>query len=153
MWVQGPWMAESMLSTNDKFNFGVAPLPINDDPNTTLIDLSTSTSLAVSKVSEVKDVAKDFINYVLDEQDSSAFYESLGFNPISDVHTFEPYAWLEDSAKYVEEGKVYQDPLLPAAVKSASEKLLQSYYAGDASKEDVIDGLDSAWQEYNKINK
>jgi raffinose/stachyose/melibiose transport system substrate-binding protein len=153
MWVQGPWMAESMLSTNDKFNFGVAPLPINDDPNATLIDLSTSTSLAVSKVSEVKDVAKDFVNYVLDEQESSAFYESLGFNPISDVHTFEPYAWLEDSAKYVEEGKVYQDPLLPAAVKSASEKLLQSYYAGDASKEDVIDGLDSAWQEYNKINK
>ncbi|KKI89884.1 sugar ABC transporter substrate-binding protein [Bacillus sp. SA1-12] len=153
MWVQGPWMAESMLATNEKFNFGVAALPINDDPNATLINLSTSTSLAVSKVSKVKDVAKDFVNYILDEQDSSAFYESLGFNPISEVHTFETYPWLEDSAKYVEDGKVYQDPLIPAAVKSASEKLLQSYYAGDSSKEDVIEGLDRAWQEYNKVNK
>lgn len=153
MWVQGPWMAESLMSTNPDFNFGVAPLPINDDPNATLINLGTSTSLAVSKQSEVKEVAKDFVNYVLDEQDSSEFYESLGFNPVSDVHTFEPYPWLVDSTKYVEEGKVYQDPLIPAAVKSASEKLMQSYYAGDASKKEVMEGLDQAWQEYNKLNK
>lgn len=153
MWVQGPWMAESLMSTNPDFNFGVAPMPINDDPNATLIDLSTSTSLAVSKQSEVKDVAKDFVNYVLDEQDSSELYESLGFNPISDVHTFDPYPWLVDSAKYVEEGKVYQDPAIPAAVKSASEKLLQSYYAEDASQDEVVEGLDRAWQEYNKLNK
>lgn len=153
MWVQGPWMAESLMATNPDFNFGVAPLPINDDPNATLIDLSTSTSLAVSKQSEVKDVAKDFINYILDEQDSSELYESLGFNPISDVHTFEPYPWLVDSAKYVEEGKVYQDPSIPAAVKSASEKLLQSYYAEDATQDEVVEGLDRAWQEYNKLNK
>ena len=153
MWVQGPWMAESLMATNPDFNFGVAALPINEDPNATLIDLSTSTSLAVSKQSEVKDVAKEFVNYVLDEQDSSELYESLGFNPISDVHTFEPYPWLADSAKYVEEGKVYQDPIIPAAVKSASEKLLQSYYAEDASQDEVVEGLDRAWQEYNKLNK
>lgn len=153
MWVQGPWMAESMLATNDKFNFGVAPLPVNEDPNATLINVSTSTSLAVSKVSEVKDVAIDFVNYILDDQDSSVFYENLGFNPISDVHTFDTYPWLAESAKYVEEGKVYQDPVIPAAVKSASEKLLQSYYAGDATREDVINGLDRSWQEYNKVNK
>lgn len=153
MWVQGPWMAESIMAANPEFNFGVAPLPINDDPNATLIDLSTSTSLAVSTQSKVKEVAKDFVNYVLDEQDSNEFYESLGFNPISDIHTFEPYPWLVDSSKYVEEGKVYQDPQIPAAVKSASEKLLQSYYVGEASKEDVVQGLDRAWQQNNKLNK
>ena len=153
MWVQGPWMAESMLATNDQFNFGVAPLPINDNEAATLINYGASTSLAVSKVSKVKDVAKDFVNYILDDQDSSSFYESLGFNPISDVHTFETYPWLEESMVYIEEGKVYQDPTIPSAVKSASEKLLQSYYADDASKEEVIQGLDRAWQEYNKVNK
>lgn len=153
MWVQGPWMAESMLATNENFNFGVAPLPINDDENATLINLGASTSLAVSKESKVKDVAKDFINYILDDQDSSAFYESLGFNPLATVHTFETYPWLEDSSKYVEEGKVYQDPTIPSAVKSASEKLFQSYYADDASQKDVISGLDRAWEEYNKVNK
>ena len=69
--------------------FGVAPLPLNEDQSATLINLGTSTSLAVSKTSKVKDVAKDFINYILDDEDSSALYEDLGFNPISEVHTFE----------------------------------------------------------------
>lgn len=153
MWVQGPWMAESLIANNENFNFGVAPLPINDDENATLINIGASTSLAVSNVSKVKDVAKDFINYILDEQDSSAFYESLGFNALAEVHTFEPYPWLDESTAYVEAGKAYQDPQIPSAVKSASEKLLQSYYADDATKEDVIKGLDRAWEEFNKVNK
>jgi raffinose/stachyose/melibiose transport system substrate-binding protein len=54
---------------------------------------------------------------------------------------------------YVAEGKVYQDPAIPSAVKAASEKLLQSYYADDASKKEVIEGLDRAWEDYNKVNK
>lgn len=153
MWVQGPWMAESMLATNENINFGVAPMPINDDENATLINLGASTSLAVSKESKVKDVAKDFVNYILDDEDSSAFYESLGFNPISEIHTFDTYPWLEESMNYVAEGKVYQDPAIPSAVKAASEKLLQSYYADDASKKEVIEGLDRAWEDYNKVNK
>jgi raffinose/stachyose/melibiose transport system substrate-binding protein len=153
MWIQGPWMAESMLATNENINFGVAPVPINDDENATLINLGASTSLAVSKESKVKDVAKDFVNYILDDEDSSAFYESLGFNPISENHTFDTYPWLEESMDYVAEGKVYQDPAIPSSVKAASEKLLQSYYADDATKEEVNEGLDRAWQDFNKVNK
>ena len=152
MWVQGPWMAESIIASNEDFSFGVAPLPLNDDQSATLINLGTSTSLAVSKTSKVKDVAKDFINYILDDEDSSALYEDLGFNPISEVHTFEPYPWLEESAQYVEEGQAYLEVLIPSAVKSESEKLFQSYFAGDASQEDVIKGLDRAWEQYLKIN-
>ncbi|CAM4135106.1 ABC transporter substrate-binding protein [Lederbergia lenta] len=152
MWVQGAWMAESIVAAKEDFNFGVAALPINDDPNSTLINLSTSTSLAVSKESKVKDVAKDFINYVMDEEDSSALYESLAFNPISDLHTFDLYPWLEDSNSYVEDGRIYQDPTIPSAVKSESEKLFQSYFADDATQEAVIKGLDRAWEQYLKIN-
>ncbi|MCM3111710.1 ABC transporter substrate-binding protein [Lederbergia lenta] len=152
MWVQGAWMAESIVAAKEDFNFGVAALPINDDPNSTLINLSTSTSLAVSKESKVKDVAKDFINYVMDDEDSSALYESLAFNPISDLHTFDLYPWLEDSNAYVEDGRIYQDPTIPSAVKSESEKLFQSYFADDATQEAVIKGLDRSWEQYLKIN-
>ncbi|KRG15717.1 ABC transporter substrate-binding protein [Lederbergia galactosidilytica] len=153
MWVQGPWMAESIEKSNGDINFGVAPLPISDDPSQTLINLGTSTSLAVYKDSKVKDVALDFINYIMDEQDSSGLYESLAFNPISELHTFPLYPWLEESQSYIEEGKVYQDPSIPSAVKSESEKLLQSYLAGDKSQEDVLKGLDRAWQQFLEVNK
>lgn len=153
MWIQGPWMSESILKANKDFEFGVAPLPINDNPEATLLNLSTSTSLAVSKMSKNKEVAKDFINYVLDEQDSSAFYESLGFNAVSDVHTFKPFPWLTESTQYVSQGKAVQDPAIPIAVKDESQKLFQSYFAGDATKDEVIKGLDRAWEQFNKNNK
>ncbi|WP_420489945.1 ABC transporter substrate-binding protein [Neobacillus vireti] len=153
MWVQGPWMADSIVSANKDFEFGVAPLPINDDPKATLLNLSTSTSLAVSKMSKNKAVAKDLINYILDDKDSSEFYKSLGFNAVSKVQTFEPFPWLKESSEYVSQGRAYQDPAIPSAVKDESQKLFQSYLAGDASKADVIKGLDRAWDQFNKNNK
>ncbi len=77
----------------------------------------------------------------------------MAFNPISELHTFPLYPWLEESQSYIEEGKVYQDPSIPSAVKSESEKLLQSYLAGDKSQEDVLKGLDRAWQQFLEVNK
>ncbi|QNR68106.1 extracellular solute-binding protein [Paenibacillus peoriae] len=153
MWIQGPWFAETILKSDPKMDFGVAPLPINDDPNATLINLSTSTSLAVSSTSKNKEVALDFVNYVLDDKDSSAFYEALKFNPISKVHTFKSYPWVNDATEYVKVGKSYQDPSIPQAVKDEAGKSLQSYYAGQLTQDDVIKALDKAWKSYNKVNK
>ncbi|MCM2531243.1 extracellular solute-binding protein [Neobacillus pocheonensis] len=153
MWIQGPWMADSILQANKNFEFGVAPLPVNNNPATTQLDLTTSTSLAVSKSSKNKAVAKDLINYILDDKDSSAFYKSLGFNPISKIHNFEQFPWLKESSTYVAEGKAYQDPSIPSSVKDESQKIFQSYFAGDASKKDVIADLDRAWKEFNNNNK
>ncbi|MEK3852183.1 extracellular solute-binding protein [Paenibacillus jamilae] len=153
MWIQGPWFAETILKSDPKMDFGVAPLPINDDSNATLINLSTSTSLAVSSTSKNKEVALDFVNYVLDDKDSSAFYEALKFNPISKVHTFKSYPWVNDATEYVKAGKSYQDPSIPQAVKDEAGKSLQSYYAGQLSQDDVIKALDKAWKSYNKVNK
>ncbi|AOK91183.1 ABC transporter substrate-binding protein [Paenibacillus sp. S33] len=153
MWIQGPWFAETILKSDPKMDFGVAALPINDDPNATLINLSTSTSLAVSSTSKNKEVALDFVNYVLDDKDSSAFYEALKFNPISKVHTFKSYPWVNDATEYVKAGKSYQDPSIPQAVKDEAGKSLQSYYAGQLSQDDVIKALDKAWKSYNKVNK
>ncbi|AET58969.1 ABC transporter substrate-binding protein [Paenibacillus terrae] len=153
MWIQGPWFAETILKSDPNMDFGVAPLPINDDPNATLINLSTSTSLAVSSTSKNKEVALDFVNYVLDDKDSSAFYEALKFNPISKVHTFKSYPWVNDATEYVKAGKSYQDPSIPQAVKDEAGKALQSYYAGQLSQDDVIKALDKAWKSYNKVNK
>ncbi|MFM9281207.1 extracellular solute-binding protein [Paenibacillus jiagnxiensis] len=153
MWVQGPWYAETILKSNPDLDFGVAPLPVNDDPNATMINLSTSTSLAVSSSSKNKELALDFINYVLDDKDSSAFYQALKFNPIAKIHNYESYPWVNDAMEYVKAGKSYQDPSIPQAVKDEAGKSLQSYYAGQMSQDDVIAALDKAWKSYNKVNK
>ncbi|HIW33978.1 MAG TPA: extracellular solute-binding protein [Candidatus Paenibacillus intestinavium] len=152
MWLQGPWFAETILKSNENMNFGVAPLPINDDPNTTLINLSASTSLAVSKSSKNKEVAIDFINFIMSEEYSNELFQSLMFNPTSTVHTFESFPWVDDATVFVKEGKAYQDPAIPQVVKDEVGKGLQSYFAGQLTKEQVIDALDKAWQSFNKVN-
>ena len=153
MWLQGPWYADTILKSDPDFNFGVAALPVNDNPDATMINLSTSTSLAVSPDSKNKEIAIEFINYVLDDNDSNAFYESLKFNPLATVHTFDSFSWVNDATEYVKQGKSYQDPVIPQAVKDEVGKGLQSYYAGQMTQDDVLNALDRAWKNYNKVNQ
>lgn len=87
MWLMGPWYAETILKSNPDLDFGVAPLPVSDDPAATLINLSASTSLALSPTSKNKEVALDFLNYVLDDQASNGLFQALKFNPVATVHT------------------------------------------------------------------
>lgn len=145
MWVQGPWQAESILKANPDMEFGVAPLPVSNDPKGTMINLATSTSLAVSPTSKNKEVALDLVNYILDEKDSSALFEELKFNPVAEQHKYDTYPWVTEASSYVSQGKAYLDLSLPNGVTDETAKLLQSYYAKSVSKEDMIKSLDKTW--------
>jgi raffinose/stachyose/melibiose transport system substrate-binding protein len=107
--------------------------------------LSTSTSLAVSPTSKNKEVAFDLLNYILDAKDSSALFQELKFNPVSKVHTYKSYPWIDEAMTYVSQGKAYQDLSLPNGVTDEQAKLLQSYYAKQVKKEDIIKSLDKKW--------
>ncbi|MCD1259644.1 extracellular solute-binding protein [Paenibacillus athensensis] len=145
MWVQGPWQAEAIQKVNPNMEFGVAPLPVSNDPKGAMINLSTSTSLAVSPTSKNKEVAMDLLNYLLDPQDSSALFQELKFNPVSKVHTYKSFPWIDEAMTYVSQGKAYQDLSLPNGVTDEQAKLLQSYYAKQVTKEDIIKALDKKW--------
>lgn len=145
MWVQGPWQSEAILKVNPNFDLGVAPLPVSNNPKGTMINLSTSTSLAVSPTSKNKEVALDLLNYILDEKDSSALFEQLKFNPVSKVHQYKSFPWVDEATTYVSQGRSYQDLSLPNGVTDEQAKLLQSYYAKSVTKEDFIKQLDKTW--------
>jgi len=145
MWVQGPWQAETILKVNPDMEFGVAPLPVSNDPAGAMINLATSTSLAVSPTSKNKEVALDLLNYILDDQDSAPLFEELKFNPVATMHTYETFPWISEASSYVADGKAYLDLSLPNGVTDETAKLLQSYYAKDVTKEEIIETLDKAW--------
>jgi len=153
MWVQGPWFSSTILEANPDFKFGVAPLPISDDASQTLINASVSTSMAVCSTSKYPEVAKALVAYFLDKDASSAFFESVQFNPLSSVHTFDTQPWIKEANTYMETGKAYVDPTIPQAVKDESGKSLQAYYTKSATQQDVIAALDAAWKTFNSINK
>ena len=145
MWVQGPWNAETILKVNPEMEFGVAPLPVSNNAAGTMINLSTSTTIALSKTSKNKEVALDLLNYFYDANDSSALFQELKFNPVSTVHKYEVFPWVNEASEYVAKGKAYQDLKLPNGVTDEQSKLLQSYYAKEVTKEQFIASMDKAW--------
>lgn len=146
MYVQGTWAAGTIMEANPDMELGVFPLPVNNNPKSTLINLSTSTTLAVYPNSKEKELALKFANYVLDDQDSSPLFEKLKFNPIASMHKYKIESWVEDAYKYVEEGRSYKDLVLPSAVTDEQGKLLQEYYVGSITKDKFISRMDEVYK-------
>lgn len=153
MWVQGPWMAEEILKSNPNCKISVAPLPINDDPKCTMINIAVSKGLSVYSKSKNKEVAFALLNYMLDEKKSNGLYQALKFNPVSSVHTFPNYPWVESALAYVKKGQGYQDPIMPGAVKDEVGRQLQLYFLKKISKEDFIKKMDNSWRNAAKGQK
>jgi raffinose/stachyose/melibiose transport system substrate-binding protein len=152
MFVQGTWAAGTIMETNPDMKLGVFPLPVNDNPDCTKVNLSTSTTLAVYPGSKEMDLALKFANYVLDDKDSSALFQSCLFNPLATVHTFDAQPWVADASSYVAQGRAYQDLVLPSAVTDEQGKLLQEYYVGTVTQDQFIEQMDKAFQNANKLN-
>lgn len=145
MFVQGTWASGTIMETNPDMQLGVFALPVNNDIGCTNINLSVSTTLAVHPSSDQMDLALKFANYVLDDNDSSALFEACSFNPLASCHTFEPASWVADANVYVTEGRAYKDLVLPSAVTDEQGKLLQEYYVGSVTQDEIIQRLDEVY--------
>jgi raffinose/stachyose/melibiose transport system substrate-binding protein len=145
MWVQGPWMSGSILEVNPDMNIGLAPLPVTNNADTTMINLSTSTSLALSPTCEDKDVAIKLLNFILDADHSSDLFEELQFNPLATVHDYETMPWIDEAMSYVADGKAYLEEGLPNGVTDVTASMLQEYYSGTKTQQEVIEAIDQAW--------
>ena len=152
MFVQGTWASNTIMTTNPDMELGVFALPINEDPNCTRVNLSTSTTLGVHPDSKELDLALKFANYVLDEKDSSALFQSCSFNPVATCHNYEAYSWVADASAYVAAGRAYQDLVLPSSVTDEQGRLLQEYYVGTVTVDEIVERLDAAFQAANAQN-
>ncbi|HWQ97689.1 MAG TPA: extracellular solute-binding protein [Clostridia bacterium] len=152
IFVQGTWAAGTIMETNPDFQLGVFALPINNNENCTRVNLSTSTTLAVHPSSKEMDLALAFANYVLDDKDSSALFQSCTFNPIATCHTYEAASWVNDASAYVANGRAYQDLVLPSAVTDEQGKLLQEYYVGNITVDQFIARMDEVFKQANALN-
>ena len=149
MWVQGTWSASTIMETNPDMQLGVMPLPVNNNPDCTLVNYATSTVLGVYPGSDEMDLALEFANYVLDDNDSSALFQACGFNPVASCHDYEVSSWVEDGYSYVQDGKSYQDLVLPSSVTDEQGKLLQELYVGSVTVDQIVSQLDQAFKDAN----
>lgn len=150
MFVQGTWASGTIMSTNPDMKLGVFALPVNENENSTRVNLSTSTTLAVHPDAKEMDLALKFANYVLDDQDSAALFQACSFNPLATIHTYEPASWVADASTFVAAGKAYKDLVLPSAVTGEQGKLLQEYYVKTITKEAFIERMDEVYKSSTK---
>lgn len=151
MFVQGTWASNTIMQTNANMELGVMPLPVNNNPKCTLVNLSTSTVLGAYPNSKEKELALKFANYVLDDKDSSALFQACGFNPLATSHKYEVSSWIKDAYAYVEQGRAYQDLVLPSAVTNEQGKLLQELYVGASNVGQIISQLDKVFKDTNRL--
>lgn len=151
MWVNGTWATESILNSNPDVKIGVGALPVNDDPESAMVNLSTSTSLAVYSGTDEPAMALAFANYLLDAEDSSDLYQSMLFSPVSSVHNYDQFSWNEEAYEYVSKGRAYLDLVLPNAVTNEQAALLQDYYLKGITVEEFISAMDETYEEANRV--
>lgn len=60
------------------------------------------------------------------------------------THT-SPRAGWPDASAYVSEGRCYKDLVLPSAVTDEQGRLLQEYYVGSVTKDEMIQRLDEVY--------
>ncbi len=152
MFLQGTWASGTILETNPNFELGVYALPVNNNETCTRVNLSTSTTLAVHPSGKEMDLALAFANYVLDDADSPALFQSCSFNPIATCHEYEAASWVADASAYVAAGRAYQDLVLPSAVTDEQGKLLQEYYVGTITADRFIARMDEVFREANALS-
>lgn len=150
MFVQGTWASGTIMTTNPDMQLGVFALPVNNNRDCTRVNLSVSTTLVVHPETTQMDLALKFANYVLDDADSSALFESCSFNPLASCHNYEPAGWVADASAYVADGRCYKDLVLPSAVTDEQGKLLQEYYVGSVTQEDFIARMDQVYKDANQ---
>lgn len=153
MFVQGTWSANTIMTANPDMQLGVMALPVNQNPECTRINLATSTVLGVYENGKEKEIAAKFANYVLDETDSATLFQACGFNPIASCHNYETSSWVQEAYRYVEQGRSYQDLVLPSSVTDEQGRLLQEFYVGSVEEDDIITRLDKAFQDANKLSE
>lgn len=155
MLVTGPWYADSIMEVNKDINMGVAALPVNDNPDATMINVSASTTLCVNSGSQNKEVATALLNYMLDDQESGEFYESCMFNPVTDAQqkSMNVFPWVQDALDWVDMGHFYPDDQnWPNSCSEDIQKVLQAYYSGAETKESFVEKADKLWKDSLSAN-
>jgi len=152
MFVQGTWAEGSVMTANPDMKVGVMPLPINDNPGCTMLNMATSSVLCVYPKSTEKELALQFINYIYDEEVSSQLFQACTYNPVAACHTYEPSQCVASAAEFLAAGRAYEELVLPSAVTDEQGKLLQELYVGTVTVDEIITRLDAAFQNANKLN-
>lgn len=159
MMQQGNWTQVQLDETNPDLNIGVLPMPINNDAEAMdKLPVGVPSSWVIWKDSPVKDVAKDFLNWmVTSEAGQEALTNEFKFIPaFTNIEANEEVIGQigADIMNYAQEGKTitwnwFKYPGGEATSKPIGE-LLQAYIAGEVNRDQLLDSFMKQWNELSQ---
>ncbi|GIP61077.1 ABC transporter substrate-binding protein [Paenibacillus sp. FSL W8-0186] len=151
----GNWIQPMLNNLNDKMNLGIMPVPINDDVKLNdHIYVGVPNFWVVNKNSEVKDQAKEFLNWLVTSETGQRYITDEfkfipAFNNIeADSEIIGDLAAAVQS--YVMEGKTYgwHWPRYPVGVVPEFGSAMQKYSSGYLDRDQLLIELKSAWDKF-----
>lgn len=147
MMVQGLWALEPIKSVNPDVNLGMMAMPISEDPNDTKLFQFPDFGLSVSASTEYPEECKLFLEFLTRPEIAELWCSTAKlFSPVKGVSVdFDPLA--EDVNAYIESGMVttQADRGWPTPFQPEFEAALPVYLLGNDSLENILNSLDSAW--------
>ncbi|MFD2671365.1 ABC transporter substrate-binding protein [Marinicrinis sediminis] len=156
MMQQGNWTQVQLLETNPDLNVGFLPMPINNDADAMdKLPVGVPNNWVVWKESPVKDVAKDFLNWmVTSDAGKKTIVEEFKFIPaFKSIEADEAILGqlASDIITYANAGKTiswnwFKYPGGEATSKPMGE-MMQAYIAGEVTRDQLLENFMSKWEE------
>lgn len=151
----GNWIQPMLNNLNDNMNLGIMPVPINDDAALNdHIFVGVPNFWVINKNSEVKDQAKQFLNWLVTSETGKRYItEEFKFIPAFDNIETNPEIVGDLAASvqsYVIEGKTYgwHWPRYPIGVVQEFGSVMQKYSSDHLNKDQLLVELKNAWDKF-----
>lgn len=148
MWVMVPSIGTTIKGIDPDFEFGMAPLPVDDNPEHTGICKGYGTTFVASANTKVPEIVQDFFAFMMSEEYTNSFFQSMNVPPTSSLHTYDMPSWMAEAASYVDKGMYGAERAWPRPILDESMKIMQEYYLKQVSADEVVEMLDQIWATY-----
>jgi raffinose/stachyose/melibiose transport system substrate-binding protein len=145
---QGNWIQNQLSEITPDMNVGILPMPVASGVNDSIY-VGVPNNWVVYKESEVKDIAKDFLNWMVTSDIGKRYQvEEFKFIPaFVDIETNEEALGGIASAvsEYTQSGKVlgWYWAGLPSGYQQEVSGFMQEYIAGGISKEEMFENIEN----------
>jgi len=145
MMVTGPWYSSTIMEVNPDFELGLFALPIDENPDHAVVMLAVSTVITASPDSDNYSMAVEYINYILNDNVTTDFFNALEFNQLAHNQDVDLFPWTVEGNEYVAQGRSYPERALSGVWFEANEPGSQMYLMGQLDRAGLVDLLDEAW--------
>lgn len=151
MMICGDQIVQNAQKANPDCKIGLMPFPLSDKPEDAKIYTCASAGIHVSKESENKEAAMDFVNWIATSAEVKDWL-SNDIKILSAVKGVVPKDSLVmmDAQKWMDEGKTsaWASNLFPLGVEAELMPAMDRFLLGEITKEEAIDEMSTAWKEF-----